>query len=77
MRSGIPAQQEAKVHDAMIRERFAARGLSEGGFMGGKLVGLEVRASGVADAFVVLALMERTSGAVLTVDGGTVAAMVR
>jgi hypothetical protein len=47
----------------MIRERSAARGLSEGGFMGGKLVGLEVRASEVADAL-------RGPGP----DGGTVAA---
>jgi hypothetical protein len=36
-----------------------------------------VRASDVADAFVALALMQRTTGAVLTVDGGNVAAMVR
>ena len=57
MRSGIPAQQEAKVHDAMIRERFAARALSEADYMGGNLLGLEVRASGVAAAFVALALM--------------------
>jgi hypothetical protein len=57
MRSGIPAQQEAKVHDAMIRERFPARGLSDGGYMGGNLLGLEVRTSEVADAFVALALM--------------------
>lgn len=39
----------------MIRERSAARALSEGGFMGGKLVGLEVRASELADPFVALA----------------------
>jgi hypothetical protein len=36
-----------------------------------------VLASDVADAFVALARMERTTGAVLTVDGGNVAAMVR
>jgi NAD(P)-dependent dehydrogenase (short-subunit alcohol dehydrogenase family) len=63
--------------DAMIRERSAARGLSEADYMGGNLLGLEVRTSDVADAFVALALMERTTGAVLTVDGGNVAAMVR
>jgi NAD(P)-dependent dehydrogenase (short-subunit alcohol dehydrogenase family) len=63
--------------DAMIRERSAARGLSEAAYMGGNLLGLEVRASDVAEAFVALALMERTTGAVLTVDGGNVAAMVR
>jgi NAD(P)-dependent dehydrogenase (short-subunit alcohol dehydrogenase family) len=63
--------------DAMIRERSAARGLTEAAYMGGNLLGLEVRASDVAEAFVALALMERTTGAVLTVDGGNVAAMVR
>ncbi|PSB36210.1 bifunctional aldolase/short-chain dehydrogenase [Aphanothece minutissima] len=63
--------------DSMIRERSAARGLSEELYMAGNLLGAEVRASDVADAFVALALMERTTGAVLTVDGGNVAAMVR
>ena len=63
--------------DTMIRERSAARGLSEELYMAGNLLGAEVRASDVADAFVALALMERTTGAVLTVDGGNVAAMVR
>ncbi|HYP03643.1 MAG TPA: bifunctional aldolase/short-chain dehydrogenase, partial [Cyanobium sp.] len=63
--------------DAMIRERSAARGLSEAAYMGGNLLGLEVRPSDVAEAFVALALMERTTGAVLTVDGGNVPGMVR
>jgi NAD(P)-dependent dehydrogenase (short-subunit alcohol dehydrogenase family) len=63
--------------DAMIRERSAARGISEAAYMGGNLLGLEVRPSDVAEAFVALALMERTTGAVLTVDGGNVPGMVR
>lgn len=63
--------------DTMIKERSAARGLSEELYMAGNLLGAEVRASDVADAFVALALMQRTTGAVLTVDGGNVAAMVR
>ena len=63
--------------DAMIRERAAARGISEELYMAGNLLGQEVRASDVADAFVALALLERTTGALLTVDGGNVAAMVR
>jgi hypothetical protein len=41
------------------------------------LLGAEVRAVDVAAAFVALAGMERTTGAVLTVDGGNVPAMVR
>ncbi len=63
--------------DTMIKERSAARGLSEELYMAGNLLGAEVRADHVADAFVALALLERTTGAVLTVDGGNVAAMVR
>ena len=63
--------------DTMIRDRSAARGVSEEVYMAGNLLGAEVRASDVADAFVALARMERTTGAVLTVDGGNVAAMVR
>ena len=61
----------------MIRERAAARGVSEEVYMAGNLLGREVQARHVAEAFVALACMERTTGAVLTVDGGNVAAMVR
>jgi rhamnose utilization protein RhaD (predicted bifunctional aldolase and dehydrogenase)/NAD(P)-dependent dehydrogenase (short-subunit alcohol dehydrogenase family) len=63
--------------DAMIRERSTARGVSEAAYMAGNLLGAEVRASDVADAFVALARLERTTGALITVDGGNVAAMVR
>lgn len=63
--------------DALIRQRAAARGVSEEEYMAGNLLSAEVRASDVAEAFVALAGMERTTGAVLTVDGGNVAAMVR
>ena len=63
--------------DAMIRARSTARGVSEENYMEGNLLGQEVRATDVADAFVALARLERTTGAVLTVDGGNVAAMVR
>lgn len=61
----------------MIRERSAARGVSEAVYMAGNLLGQEVRASDVAEAFVALALLERSTGALLTVDGGNVAGMVR
>ncbi|WP_411871106.1 bifunctional aldolase/short-chain dehydrogenase [Vulcanococcus limneticus] len=63
--------------DTMIRERSAARGVSEAVYMAGNLLGQEVRASDVAEAFVALALLERSTGALLTVDGGNVAGMVR
>jgi rhamnose utilization protein RhaD (predicted bifunctional aldolase and dehydrogenase)/NAD(P)-dependent dehydrogenase (short-subunit alcohol dehydrogenase family) len=63
--------------DAMIRQRSEARGVSEAAYMAGNLLGAEVRATDVADAFVALARLERTTGALITVDGGNVAAMVR
>jgi rhamnose utilization protein RhaD (predicted bifunctional aldolase and dehydrogenase)/NAD(P)-dependent dehydrogenase (short-subunit alcohol dehydrogenase family) len=63
--------------DQMIAERASARALSEAQYLGGNLLELEVRASDVAEAFVTLALAERTTAAIVTVDGGNVAASVR
>ncbi|MGH8231423.1 MAG: SDR family NAD(P)-dependent oxidoreductase [Steroidobacteraceae bacterium] len=63
--------------DAMIAQRSSARGVSEHDYMRGNLLGLEVRASDVADAFVALALAQRTTAAIVTVDGGNIAASVR
>jgi len=61
----------------MITERAKARGLSEGDYMGGNLLGREVTADDVAQAFVSLALARKTTGATLTVDGGNIAAALR
>jgi hypothetical protein len=61
----------------MIASRSKARGLSELEYMGGNLLGREVKASDVAQAFVALALATKTTGAVLTVDGGNIAAALR
>jgi NAD(P)-dependent dehydrogenase (short-subunit alcohol dehydrogenase family) len=63
--------------DDMIASRSKARGLSERDYMGGNLLGREVKASDVAQAFVSLALASKTTGAVLTVDGGNIAAALR
>ena len=63
--------------DAMIAARSGARGVSEADYMSGNLLGQEVRASDVAQAFVALALAQRTTAAILTVDGGNIAAAVR
>jgi rhamnose utilization protein RhaD (predicted bifunctional aldolase and dehydrogenase)/NAD(P)-dependent dehydrogenase (short-subunit alcohol dehydrogenase family) len=63
--------------DEMIAQRSKARGLSEADYMGGNLLGLEVTADDVAQAFVSLAKAVRTTGAVLTVDGGNIAAALR
>jgi rhamnose utilization protein RhaD (predicted bifunctional aldolase and dehydrogenase)/NAD(P)-dependent dehydrogenase (short-subunit alcohol dehydrogenase family) len=62
---------------AMIETRAAARGVSETAYMAGNLLGAEVTAEDVAQAFVFTALMKKTTGAVIPVDGGNVAAMPR
>lgn len=63
--------------DDFIAKRADARGVSPTVYMRGNLVQREVTAKDVADAFVHLAKASKTSGAVVTVDGGNVAAMVR
>lgn len=63
--------------DQMIAERSKKRGLSEADYMGGNLLGLEVTAADVAQAFVSLAKATKTTGAVITVDGGNIAAALR
>jgi len=63
--------------DEMIESRSKARGVSPDAYMSGNLLGREVTADDVAQAFVTLALAEKTTGAVLTVDGGNIAAALR
>ena len=46
-------------------------------YMSGNLLGREVTAGDVARAFVSLALARNTTGAILTVDGGNIAAALR
>ena len=62
---------------AMVAARAKARGLSEQDYMRGNLLGREVRAADVARAFTDLARARKTTGAVLTVDGGNIAAAMR
>jgi enoyl-[acyl-carrier-protein] reductase (NADH) len=61
----------------MIAARAAARGVTAEEYMAGNLLGAEVTAEDVADAFVASALLGKTTGNVMTVDGGNVAAMMR
>lgn len=65
------------LNDQTITTRAKARGLSEADYMGGNLLGQEVTAQDVADAFVMSAQLKKTTGNVITVDGGNVAAMLR
>ncbi len=70
IRSGVLTEE-------MISARSEARGVSEDAYMRGNLLGREVQANDVAHAFVALALARSTTGAILTVDGGNVAAALR
>ncbi len=61
----------------VVQERAAARGLAVDDYFKSNLLGREVLAQEVAEAFLHLALATSTSGAVLTVDGGNIAASPR
>ena len=61
----------------MIASRAAARNLDVASYMGGNLLRREVEARHVAEGFVMLALAERTTAHVLTVDGGNIEAALR
>ena len=63
--------------DKMIATRSKARGVSEAEYMAGNLLHQEVLAEDVAQAFVASAGLHKTTGNVMTVDGGNVAAMLR
>ncbi|WP_439563408.1 bifunctional aldolase/short-chain dehydrogenase [Roseinatronobacter sp.] len=63
--------------DDMIEARAKARGLTEDDYLSGNLLKREVEARHVADAFVALALSDRTTAHVLTVDGGNIEASLR
>jgi len=61
----------------MIKTRAKARSISTDTYMRGNLLSNEVKAEDVAKAFFHLAVSKKTTGAVLTVDGGNIAASLR
>lgn len=63
--------------EGMIASRSSARGLSEQDYMRGNLLGREVFAEDVAQAFLAQALALKTTADVTTVDGGNIAAALR
>ena len=70
IRSGI-------VTDKMIASRAISRGVSKKKYMSNNLLGQEVLAEDVAKGFVALAKAKKTTGNVLTIDGGNIAAALR
>jgi NAD(P)-dependent dehydrogenase (short-subunit alcohol dehydrogenase family) len=63
--------------DEMIASRSTMRGVSEQDYMRGNLLGREVTAEDVAQAFLAQALALKTTADVTTVDGGNIAAALR
>ncbi len=61
----------------VIEKRASARGLDPDAYFSDNLLGREVLDTDVAQAFLHLALSEKTTGSVLTVDGGNIAASPR
>ena len=61
----------------MIKTRAKARSVSADTYMRGNLLSNEVKAEDVSKAFFHLAVSKKTTGAVLTVDGGNIAASLR
>jgi rhamnose utilization protein RhaD (predicted bifunctional aldolase and dehydrogenase)/NAD(P)-dependent dehydrogenase (short-subunit alcohol dehydrogenase family) len=70
IRSGLLTQD-------MIASRSKLRGVSEQAYMSGNLLGREVAAEDVAQAFLAQALALKTTADVTTVDGGNIAAALR
>ncbi|HZS83082.1 MAG TPA: bifunctional aldolase/short-chain dehydrogenase [Stellaceae bacterium] len=70
IRSGLLTEE-------MIRARARARGVGEAEYTAGNLLGREVTAQDVAQAFLHHALALKTTGDVTTVDGGNINAILR
>lgn len=70
VRSGLLTEE-------MIASRSKVRGVSEEAYMRGNLLGREVAAEDVAQAFLAQALALKTTADVTTVDGGNIAAALR
>jgi rhamnose utilization protein RhaD (predicted bifunctional aldolase and dehydrogenase)/NAD(P)-dependent dehydrogenase (short-subunit alcohol dehydrogenase family) len=70
IRSGLLSEE-------MIASRSKMRGVSEQAYMRGNLLGREVLAEDVAQAFLAQALALKTTADVTTVDGGNIAAALR
>ena len=69
--------QSGLLNEDMIKRRAEARGVDKDAYLKGNLLGKEVTAQDVAQAFLHHALALKTTGDVTTVDGGNVAAMLR
>ncbi len=62
---------------SLLAARAKARGLTPDSYFRANMLGIEVLATDVADAFLRLFLSEKSTGMVMTVDGGNIAASPR
>ena len=69
--------QSGLLNKKMIKARAKARSVTITDYMKGNLLHDEVTSKDVANAFLHLALSQKTTGAILTVDGGNIAASMR
>ena len=74
---GSSEVQIGLLNDKMIKQRAKAREVTTDQYMSGNLLLSEVKADDVAKAFYHLAISKKSTGAVLTVDGGNIAASLR
>lgn len=65
------------LNDKLVSERAKARHLNEDDYMAGNLLGIEVKAEDVAQAFLSQALALKSTAGVATVDGGNIEAILR
>ncbi len=65
------------LNENMIKNRAKAREVTTDQYMSGNLLLSEVKAEDVAKAFFHLAVSKKSTGAILTVDGGNIAASLR
>ena len=65
------------LNQEMIKKRAKARNISVKDYMSGNLLHEEVKADDVAKGFLHLALSQKTTGAIITIDGGNIAASLR
>ena len=61
----------------MISSRAKSRNISQKEYMSGNLLNEEVLAEDVGKAFLSLALAKKTTGDIMTVDGGNIQAALR
>ena len=76
----LSEQQRDKVQPILltsVKKRAKARNISVKDYMSGNLLHEEVKADDVAKGFLHLALSQKTTGAIITIDGGNIAASLR